>query len=207
MDALGGLRVLDLSRGCSGALVSQCLADYGAEVIHIESPEGDDLWEQPAYYFWQRGKKSVSLDLSSEAGRTSARRLAESTDILIETYRPGVAERMDREGFVTLVGRRAEFYISGGENVYPAEVERVLEAHPGIAAAAVVGRPDREWGEAGDAYVVPLDEDLDPEELLQFAAQRLARYKLPRSVRFLDELPRTAAGKIRKHALPAAPSN
>ena len=94
MDALGGLRVLDLSRGFSGALVSQFLADYGAEVIHIESPEGDDLRQQPAYYFWQRGKKSVSLDLSSEAGRTSARRLAESADILIEAYRPGVAERM-----------------------------------------------------------------------------------------------------------------
>ena len=122
-------------------------------------------------------------------------------------HRTGDLGRMDREGFVTLVGRCRELYISGGENVYPAEVERVLEAHPGIAAAAVVGRPDREWGEAGDAYVVPLDEELDPEELLQFAAQRLARYKLPRSVRFLDELPRTAAGKIRKHALPAAPSN
>ncbi len=122
-------------------------------------------------------------------------------------HRTGDLGTMDREGFVTLVGRRAEFYISGGENVYPAEVERVLETHPRVAAAAVVGRPDREWGEAGHAYVVPLDEDLDPEELLQFAAERLARYKLPRSAQFLAELPRTATGKVRKHALPATPSN
>lgn len=117
-------------------------------------------------------------------------------------HRTGDLGTMDAEGFVTLVGRRTELYISGGENVYPAEIERVLEAHPQVAEAAVVGRPDPEWGETGHAYVVPLGAELDPAELLEFASQRLARFKLPRSLQFLDELPRTAAGKVRKHVLP-----
>ena len=94
MDALGGIRVLDLSQGLSGAFVSQFLADYGADVIHVASPAGDILRKQPAYYFWQRGKKSIALDLSAAAGRANARRLAERADILIETFRPGVVERL-----------------------------------------------------------------------------------------------------------------
>ncbi|MEE2665069.1 MAG: CoA transferase, partial [Myxococcota bacterium] len=94
MDALGGLRVIDLSRGFCGAVVSQLLADYGAEVIRVESPQGDVLREQPAYYFWQRGKQSVTLDLALDRDRRRARQLATSADILIETFRPGVAERL-----------------------------------------------------------------------------------------------------------------
>jgi crotonobetainyl-CoA:carnitine CoA-transferase CaiB-like acyl-CoA transferase len=94
LDALGGFRVVDLSRGLSGALVSQLLADYGAEVIRIESPEGDVLRDEPAYYFWQRGKKSVTLDLGVEADRVRARQLAAGADLLVETFRPGVAEKL-----------------------------------------------------------------------------------------------------------------
>ncbi len=117
-------------------------------------------------------------------------------------HRTGDLGTMDAEGFVMKDGGGTEIYISGGENVYPAEIERVLEAHPQVAEAAVVGRPDPEWGETGHAYVVPLGAELDPAELLEFASQRLARFKLPRSLQFLDELPRTAAGKVRKHVLP-----
>ena len=74
MDALDGLRVIDLSRGFCGAIVSQLLADFGAEVIRVESPQGDALREQPAYYFWQRGKQSIAIDdtrISSRRARTS----------------------------------------------------------------------------------------------------------------------------------------
>lgn len=109
---------------------------------------------------------------------------------------------MDQEGYVSLVGRLKELYISGGENVYPAEVERVLEQHPNVAEAAVLGVDDPEWGETGRAYIVPRQEPLDRGELLQFARERLAAYKLPRQLILLHELPRTPSGKVQKHLLP-----
>jgi fatty-acyl-CoA synthase len=116
-------------------------------------------------------------------------------------HRTGDLGVMDDEGYVTLVGRLKELYISGGENVYPAEVERVLEEHPDVAEAAVVGIPDAEWGEVGRAYVVPAKRPLDIDGLLGWARERLAAYKLPRQVLLVDSLPRTASGKVRKHEL------
>ncbi|MFI5317728.1 MAG: class I adenylate-forming enzyme family protein, partial [Myxococcota bacterium] len=116
-------------------------------------------------------------------------------------HRTGDLGVMDDEGFVTLVGRLKELYISGGENVYPAEVERVLGQHPSVSEVAVVGVPDARWGEAGRAYVVPSREPFDSAELLAWAGARLARYKLPREVVIVAELPRTASGKVQKHAL------
>ncbi|MBM4265049.1 MAG: CoA transferase [Deltaproteobacteria bacterium] len=92
-SALGGLRVLDLSRGFAGSLVSLILADYGAEVVRVEPPGGDELREHPAFALWGRGKKSVVLDLARAEDRATARRLAERSDVLLETFRPGVAER------------------------------------------------------------------------------------------------------------------
>jgi acyl-CoA synthetase (AMP-forming)/AMP-acid ligase II len=116
-------------------------------------------------------------------------------------HRTGDLGVLDEEGYLTLVGRVKELYISGGENVYPAEVERVLEAHPGVAEVAVVGVPDPEWGEAGRAYVVPLGEPFDAEAVRAWLAERLARYKLPREFVVVRELPRTASGKVQKHSL------
>jgi fatty-acyl-CoA synthase len=116
-------------------------------------------------------------------------------------HRTGDLGVMDDAGNVSLVGRLKELYISGGENVYPAEVERVLGQHPSVSEVAVVGVPDAKWGEAGRAYVVPADADFDPAALLAWASERLARYKLPREVVRVAELPRTASGKVQKHAL------
>jgi fatty-acyl-CoA synthase len=116
-------------------------------------------------------------------------------------HRTGDLGVMDDEGFVTLVGRLKELYISGGENVYPAEVERVLAQHRSVSEVAVVGVPDARWGEVGRAYVVPGGAPFDPGELLAWAGERLARYKLPREVVIVAELPRTASGKVQKHAL------
>jgi fatty-acyl-CoA synthase len=116
-------------------------------------------------------------------------------------HRTGDLAVVDDEGYVTLVGRSKELYISGGENVYPAEVERVLEEHPDVAEAAVVGVPDPEWGERGRAYVVPARGPLDTDALLAWARERLAGYKLPKEVIVVDELPRTASGKLQKHRL------
>lgn len=119
-----------------------------------------------------------------------------------EWLRTGDLASRDADGFVTLTGRARDLYISGGENVYPAEVEQVLEEHPAIREVAVVGLPDPEWGEAGCAYVT-LEQGaaLDIEGLREWAGDRLARFKLPRSLVRTGPLPRTASGKVRKHAL------
>ena len=116
-------------------------------------------------------------------------------------HRTGDLAVMDAEGFVTLVGRRNELFISGGENVYPAEVERVLEQHGNVSEVAVVGVRDERWGETGRAYVVPVLRPLDVEELRAWARQRLAGYKVPKEVVIVDALPRTASGKVQRHAL------
>ncbi|MBX3232040.1 MAG: AMP-binding protein [Labilithrix sp.] len=100
-----------------------------------------------------------------------------------------------------VVGRTKELFISGGENVYPAEVERVLAAHPQVLACAVVGVPDETWGEAGVAFVVA--DDAPPEALRAFVRKHLAAFKVPREVRLVDELPRTPSGKVDRRALVA----
>jgi crotonobetainyl-CoA:carnitine CoA-transferase CaiB-like acyl-CoA transferase len=86
-----GIRVVDLTQGMAGGLVTMILADYGAEVIRLEPPGGDAMWEHPAYLLWQRGKKSVAPDWTNAEGRAFARRLVEGADIFIETLKPGEA--------------------------------------------------------------------------------------------------------------------
>jgi malonyl-CoA/methylmalonyl-CoA synthetase len=115
-------------------------------------------------------------------------------------FRTGDLGALDDDGYLRINGRSRELIITGGFNVYPREVEDVLRAHPGVEDAAVVGRPSAEWGETVAAFVVARG-DLDPDELLAFAAERLARYKRPREVRVVDELPRNALGKVLKHEL------
>jgi fatty-acyl-CoA synthase len=109
-----------------------------------------------------------------------------------------VAER-DDEGFYRIRGRLKDMYISGGENVYPAEVEAVLHEHANVVDAAVVGVPDERWGEVGAAYVVA--EDVSEDELIAWCEARLARFKVPRSVHFVTEIPRNAMGKAQKQEL------
>jgi crotonobetainyl-CoA:carnitine CoA-transferase CaiB-like acyl-CoA transferase len=93
-QALEGLRVVDLSNGFAGALVSQLLGDYGADVVHVEPPGGSALRGQPGFYFWERGKRSAVFDLRQEADRERVRALGRRADVLVETFRPGVAERL-----------------------------------------------------------------------------------------------------------------
>ena len=122
-----------------------------------------------------------------------------------EWLRTGDLAHRDAEGFLTLVGRSREMYISGGENVYPAEVEAVYGEHPDIAEVAVVGIPHPRWGETGRAYVVlRAGAALDVEGLQRWGAERLARFKLPSEFRACASLPRTETGKIQKHRLDAA---
>jgi len=108
----------------------------------------------------------------------------------------------DEEGFVTLAGRSRDLYISGGENVYPAQVEAAYAEHPAIREIAVVGVPDPRWGEVGRAYVVLASgARLDAEALRRFGRERLAAFKVPREFVAVESLPRTVTGKVRKHAL------
>ena len=114
----------------------------------------------------------------------------------------GDLARMDEDGYFYLIDRARDMYISGGENVYPAEIERVLRAHPAIEDIAVVGLPDETWGEVGYAFVIPKSgADLTATEVINFCDGRLARYKWPRRVFFSKDFPRTALGKVRKTVL------
>jgi fatty-acyl-CoA synthase len=111
----------------------------------------------------------------------------------------GDVGRRDAEGFVFIVDRIKDMYISGGENVYPAEVERILVQHPSVLEAAVIGVPDTKWGEVGAAFLLPRPgEDLCAETLRAWCRERLAAYKVPVSFTTVEDFPRTAAGKIRK---------
>jgi acyl-CoA synthetase (AMP-forming)/AMP-acid ligase II len=109
----------------------------------------------------------------------------------------GDLARVDEEGYQYLVVRRTDLIITGGENVYPAEVERVLMDHPGVKEAAVIGVKDKEWGERVVAVVVSHEGERPAEEsILSFCRERLAGYKRPRSVVFIDELPKNQLGKV-----------
>ncbi|MCD2192772.1 long-chain fatty acid--CoA ligase [Actinomycetospora endophytica] len=109
----------------------------------------------------------------------------------------------DDRGFVTLVDRKKDMIITGGENVYPVEVEQVLHRHPGVADVAVVGVGDPQWGEAVLAVVVPADPAAPPpsDEVIAFARARIAHFKAPRRVEVVEELPRNATGKLLKRVL------
>ncbi|MDQ6915939.1 MAG: AMP-binding protein, partial [Actinomycetota bacterium] len=109
---------------------------------------------------------------------------------------------LDDHGRLTVTGRRSETIVTGGENVAPAEVEAVLEAHPAVAEAAVHARPDSEWGEAIVATVVPRDGvRLDPDDLRAHCRATLAGFKVPKAIEIATSLPRTASGKLRRDAL------
>ena len=110
--------------------------------------------------------------------------------------------RMDEDGYVTVVDRLKDMIVTGGENVYSAEVENALAAHPAIAACAVIAAPDEEWGERVHAVIVPrAGEAPSPESITAHCRTLIAGYKLPRSFDFVDALPLTAAGKVDKNAL------
>jgi len=127
----------------------------------------------------------------------------EQTDEVLENgwYRSGDMGYMDEEGFVFLVDRAKDMIVSGGENIYCTEVEEVLYKHPAVLEAAVFGVPDKDWGEAVHAVVVPRD-TVTPEELIEFCRQHIAGYKLPKAITLSStELPKSGPGKILKREL------
>jgi len=125
-------------------------------------------------------------------------------------YRTGDIGRLTADGYLYIMDRAKDMIISGGENIYPAEVEAVLADHPAVAEVAVVGRPDAVWGEAVHAVIIPLpgagagaSGGASPEEIIAWSRERLAHFKCPKSVEFAGSLPRTTTGKVLKRELRA----
>ena len=117
-------------------------------------------------------------------------------------FHSGDLVRMDEEGFIYVIDRKKDMLISGGENIYPAEIEAVLQGHPAIIDCAVIGIPDQVWGESVKAIIV-LKQDmiLTEEEVIAYCGIQLSSYKKPKKVEFVKELPRNASGKVLKQVL------
>lgn len=169
--------------------------------VRIVDANGDDVAEGETGEIWMRGP-----------GLTPGywQKPAETAKAFTEDgwLKSGDLGRRDAQGCYYVAGRIKEMFISGGSNVYPAEVENALARHPAVLEAAIIGVPDEKWGEAGHAFVLlkPEAAPISETELIQFCRANLAGYKIPRNVTFVAEFPRTAAGKIKKHLLaPAAP--
>jgi len=113
----------------------------------------------------------------------------------------GDIARRDEDGFYYIVDRKKDMFISGGENVYPAEIEALLAKYPGVRELAVVGVPDQKWGEVGCVFYASDDTTVTADEFNHYLEGKLARYKLPKSARRVDQLPRNSAGKLLKPEL------
>ncbi|MEH7073361.1 long-chain-fatty-acid--CoA ligase [Neobacillus drentensis] len=113
----------------------------------------------------------------------------------------GDLARMDEEGYIYIVDRKKDMILVGGYNVYPREVEEVLYQHPAILETAVIGIPDKEYGEIVKAFVVTNGEGITMDDILYFCEDKLAKYKLPKQVEFMEELPKNSTGKILRRAL------
>jgi fatty-acyl-CoA synthase len=182
----------DLSRGGSTGLPGLCceariVDEGGAEVPH--GMPGEVVMRGPNIFFEYWGNQVATTEALREGW-----------------YFSGDIATRDAEGYFTVVDRKKNLIISGGENIYPAEVERVLLEHPGIAEAAVIGRPDPRWQEVPVAYVVrKARSSVSGEEIAAHVAGELARFKVPREVVFVDALPRNALGKVQHFLLRQQP--
>lgn len=162
--------------------------------IRIVDEDGDDVAVGEIGELWARGP-----NVTPGYWERPEANVESFTDGWLHT---GDAARMDEDGYVFIVDRWKDMFISGGENVYPAEVEQVLFRHENVMDVAVIGVSDERWGEVGLAVVVPRDRaSFDPDDLIDFCDGKLARYKIPKRVTTIDELPRNAAGKVLKREL------
>ena len=115
--------------------------------------------------------------------------------------RSGDIATVDEDGFIYIQDRKKDMIISGGENVYPAEIENVILAHTGVRDVAVIGQPSGRWGESAFAVVVRSDPEVQEGEILGHCQGKMARFKQPRGVAFLEEIPRNPSGKVLKRVL------
>jgi len=177
-------------------LASAGRVSFGWEV-RIVDPDGRDLCFDTPGELLIRGECLFS-GYWRDSGATSAA-FAEGG-----WYRTGDIASLTADGYLYILDRANDMIISGGENIYPAEVEAVLARHPAVADVAVLGRPDPTWGEAVHAVIIPAAGEAVPaDEVIAWCRDRLARYKCPKSVEFTTSLPRTATGKVLKRELRA----
>jgi len=165
------------------------------ELRVVDPASGGELPAGAVGEVWMRGP-NVMAGYANQPAETAA---ALTPDGWLRTGDGGF---VDEHGYLFLTDRIKDMIVTGGENVYPVEVEEALSNHPGVAEVAVIGVPDERWGEVVKAVVV-LRPDSPPsvDDLVAFARERLAGYKLPRSIEFVDELPRNPSGKVLKHEL------
>ncbi len=177
-------------------LLRSCGRPYPWVEIRIVDPEtGEDVSDGEIGELWTRSDKTMAGYWANEEATANAI----TPDGWFKT---GDAGYFDEAGYLYLHDRLKDMIVSGGENVYPAEVENVLAKHPDVADVAVVGVPDARWGEAVKAVVVRAAEsDVTDVELIAFAREHLAGYKLPKSVDFADALPRNPSGKLLKREI------
>lgn len=161
--------------------------------VRLVNEEGADVADGEVGEIWLRGP-SVTPGYWNKPDETAA---AFSGD----WYRSGDLGRRAAGGVIHVPDRLKDMYISGGENVFPAEVEAVIGAHGKVRDVAVIGVADPKWGECGIAFIVPQDEPPTVEEILNHCTDRLASYKRPARIVFLEAIPRTASGKAQKHIL------
>ena len=174
------------------------IGSTGKELMHTEArivtDDGEEAGPNEVGELWVRGPHITP----GYWNRPDATADAFSEDWL----RTGDAAKRDDEGYYYIVDRWKDMYISGGENVYPAEVENVIYQLPGIVEAAIVGVPDPKWGESGVAVVVlEPNSELDQATLIQHCVERLAKFKVPARMHVMDVLPRNATGKVLKREL------
>ena len=164
--------------------------------ISVVGENGEDLppGEVGTFYFRRVGRPPPTYHNAPE--KTAESQLPDGR------FTVGDVGWVDEEGYVFLSDRKIDMIISGGSNIYPAEVEAAISAHPGVADCAVFGVPDAEWGEQVKAVVqLSHGRDVDEEALIAWCRERIAAYKCPKSVDFRDDLPREASGKLKKRLL------
>jgi long-chain acyl-CoA synthetase len=178
-------------------LLRSCGKPYPWVEVRIVDDKGDDVPAGTVGELWTRSRQNM-LGYWANDDATNGAIDAEGW------FRTGDAGYCDADGFLYLHDRVKDMIVSGGENIYPAEVENVLAKHPDVADVAVIGVPDERWGEAVKAVVVRhADATSSDADLITFAREYLAGYKLPKSVDFADELPRNPSGKLPKREIRA----
>ena len=184
----------------AAARIGSCGRPAKLTELRIVDPSGNDVDDGADGELWVRGPNVFSHYWEKPEATEAA--FADGW------FRTGDVGNRDPDGFVTIADRVTDVIISGGENVYPAEVEAVLLDHPAIADVAVIGKPDERWGETPVAVVIlaPATE-LELDELRSWCKERLARFKQPTALIVVDDLPRTALGKVQKHELRAKLAN
>jgi fatty-acyl-CoA synthase len=176
------------------AKAGSCGLPYVAIQTRIVDDEGRDVPRGETGELWLRGP-SITKGYWNKPDVTAA---AFASD----WFKTGDAAIQDDDGFFYLVDRKKDMYISGGENVYPAEVEAAIAELEDVAESAVIGVADEKWGEVGRAYIIPRPgASIEPDAIVAHCRARLARFKVPVSVIITDDIPRTASGKVQKHLL------